>query len=107
MKKTLIALCTAVVIFACNVLTPATVCAAENGGCTSHTYGTATTGVKHVFLSSHQYLIENGPDGPIYGTCYVYHVYYGAYPQCTTCGALDYDHPVWEDDMGIWHSVNH
>ena len=83
----MIILCSVALILACNLLTPVTVCA-EGTEC-SHTFNATVTVVRSEFQYSHQYVIKNGPNGPVYGTCYVYKYYEDSYPRCTKCGYVD------------------
>ena len=41
---------------------------------------------------AHQYLIYNGPDGPVYGSCNVHNVNTCQYVMCTLCRYVDYNH---------------
>lgn len=101
MRKILLALCSAMMIFTFSMLTPSTVSAAENG-CNPHVYNATYEGYFSAHYT-HQYLLYNGPDGPVYGICNVTHLYYGNYPRCTQCGYIDYYHPNWQNDLGITH----
>lgn len=94
MKKTIIALCTAISIFSYNMLIPITVHAQERD-CGHHSYTLTYLDPSSVYYisSSHQYLEGNGANGPIYGTCHI-KAYHGIrYPQCSICWDVDYSHP--------------
>ena len=93
MRKVILAVCAAVVIFSCNMLTPMVASAAQNA-CPPHTMSATHAGTMVRFAYSHQYVIENGDDGPVYGTCSVYCRYDEVYLRCPLCGFIDYDHPV-------------
>ena len=101
MRKSIIALCSATIIFACSILTPMTVTAATSA-CPPHTYSDTCIADRYEFIYSHQYFYENGV-----GTCYVSRHYQGFYLRCPICGAIKFDDPIWENYMGIVHSVNH
>ena len=101
MKKTIIALCSATIIFACSILTPMSVTAATRA-CPPHTYSDTCIADRYEFIYSHQYFYENGV-----GTCYVSRHYQGLYLRCPICGAIKFDDPIWENYMGNVHSVNH
>ena len=103
MMKLIIVACLTMVF----VLAPVKYSFAAENSCPPHAYSATHEGYRHVFLSSHPYLIENGINGPDYGTCYIYHDYYGLYPRCVNCGNIDYSNPHWENDLGIRHTVNH
>jgi hypothetical protein len=95
MKKNLIALCSATLIFAVSMLTPATALAGENSYC-DHVFNTNYTGFVTV-PSTHLVGSE---------TCYVNTVYYGSFPKCSKCGAIDNNVPkTWVSET---HSIcNH
>ena len=92
MRKVILAVCAAVVIFSCNMLTPLTVSAAMNS-CPPHTMSATHSGTMYRTYS-HPYLVANGPNGPVYDTCYVLGLYDEVYLRCPLCGFIDYDNPV-------------
>lgn len=84
MRKTLVALCT-VAILVCNILIPITACAEEKS-CNHNMSGEYDVVVSDEYAYSHQFLIYNGPNGPVYDTCAVHRVTHNIYPRCTLCG---------------------
>ena len=98
MRKVILAVCAAVVIFSCNMLTPITVSAAMNS-CPPHTMSATHAGTMVRFAYSHQYQKPNGE----YGTCSVYCRYDEVYLRCPLCGFIDYDHPVSSVFMNVDH----
>ena len=62
--------CVITAFFACNMLMPMSVNAAQNA-CPPHTFSATHEGSEIDFLYSHQYLIENGEQGPVWGSCRV------------------------------------
>ena len=104
MKKTIIALCTVMIIFACNLLTSVPVCAEErNCGHNSYVSG-AYLDPNSIYYtySTHPYKIGDGITGPIYGTCHISTCHGVKYPQCSICGDVDYNHP-----QECWLYVQH
>ena len=94
MKKVIIALCSASVIIACNILTPMTVCAGNrNCGHTSYVVGAYLDPTKQCNTYLHQYLHGHGDHGPIYETCTAHYYYSYRYPQCSICGDVDFSSP--------------
>ena len=105
MKKIIIALCSVAILFIVNMMAPAIVFAGENE--CSHVLN-ATYEVPGIQTETHphQYLIENGENGPVYGTCTVTSTYQLYYQRCTLCGYIDYSHPH-KNYLSSVHSVNH
>ena len=89
MKKAVLAICATMVIFSCSALTPVTVNAARNA-CPPHVWYLTEEASDFVFIYSHQYLIENGAQGPVWGTCRVYREDKVIHPKCAACGTVDY-----------------
>ena len=94
MKRIITGMCTALAVFACFTLMPVTAFAEETR-CTHTAFlvDAYQDDTLHVNAYQHQYVVENGPNGPIYGTCYAYYHYYCWYPVCQICGYIDYNHP--------------
>ena len=101
MKKTLVVLCSVVLILTYNFMVPLTVSAAD---CPPHVFSLTHEGPRHT-NSSHQYKVSDGSNGPIYGTCYTTINYYGCYPRCSKCGYIDYANYYWENYVGTYHSA--
>ncbi|MCR4599741.1 MAG: hypothetical protein K5678_12005 [Acetatifactor sp.] len=91
MKKGVLAVCTLATVLACGLLTPVTARAEERGCNCNHSMTTLIDGT-WVTNYSHQYLIENGANGPVYGSCHVHNVNSCQYVQCLICGYVDYNH---------------
>ncbi len=91
MKKVVVALCSVIVIFASNMLMPMSVLAEEHA--CNHEYSIEIQGTYNGSYT-HPYLIENGSQGPVYGTCYVTYTCDCIYLECHLCGHVDYGHPL-------------
>ena len=88
MKKTIIAICSAIIILACNMLTPMTALA-EARACKYHKYHDSHKSNYLVYLSSHPVYIYD-PYGPVYENCTPYENHEVEYPKCSVCGHIDY-----------------
>ncbi|MBR3509000.1 MAG: hypothetical protein IKO03_09595 [Lachnospiraceae bacterium] len=91
MKKAILAICTAAVIFTCNMLIPMSVSAEERGCNCNHSMTTLIDSTWEEDYS-HQYWIKDGHYGPIYGSCYVHNEGTCQYVKCLICGYVDYNH---------------
>jgi len=97
MKKIIVALCSAMVIFACNMLMPVSVCAEERS-CSHQMYGSHTTNYD-ILLSTHPVYTGDGPTGPLYETCQIRKMIYTVHPKCQLCGYIDYGYVLetWDE----------
>ncbi len=102
MRRAILAICAAAIIFACNMLTPMTV-RAEERGCPPHAFGGYCEGYKDETLYVHQYLIDNQSGMPNWGSCRVYKRYREKYNICSTCGYIDYANPYYSAEYAIYH----
>ena len=98
MKKTLVALSTALLILIGSMFTPASVCAAQNAVPCEHVYDASYTGFCSKDGGTHPYGAQ---------TCIMTDVYSGCYPRCTKCGHIAYGSPYWENYQYTTHSINH
>ncbi len=106
MKRNVIALCMAVMIVACSILIPETACAAEKisrVSCLVHHFH-SIPGNCYTY-SSHPYLMENGLQGPVYGTCQITQFCSCYYDECVVCGYIDYSHPQQIHVESVTHSA--
>lgn len=102
MKKTMVALCSALVICMCNMLMPATVYA-EESSCTRHMLNLVYERTYTTTMSSHPLLLYNGPDGPVYDTCHIQNHYKDTYPKCSVCGYVDLNYQLTHQLIGSRH----
>ncbi|MCR4599746.1 MAG: hypothetical protein K5678_12030 [Acetatifactor sp.] len=102
MKKAVLAICTLVTVLSCGMLMPMTV-RAEEKACPPHAYGSFCEGYSDVTMYVHQYVISNGPTGPVYGSCRVYKRYRQKYNVCSLCGYIDYANPIYSAEYAIFH----
>lgn len=103
MKKVMIALSFAMVIFASNMWMPATVYAKEESGCKEHMLNLVYERSYSTPVSSHPILLYNGPDGPVYDTCHVRNHYKDTHPKCSVCGYVDLDYRLTHELMSVEH----
>ncbi len=104
MKKTMMALCSAIIILASSLLTPASVCAAERS-CPPHEFNSIVSNQFCYVYSSHPYVISNEPSGPQYGTCYI--TTYGSceYLKCGKCDYVNTSNPINFQPISVTHSA--
>ena len=91
MKKTMMALCSAIIILASSLLTPASVCAVERS--CAHEYNSTVSGFCYTH-SSHPYVVNNGVNGPEYGTCHITVFNSCEYFKCWKCDYVNYSNPI-------------
>ncbi|MBE5864159.1 MAG: hypothetical protein E7295_15150 [Lachnospiraceae bacterium] len=102
MRKVILAVCAAAIVFACSMLTTVTVGAVDRS--CNHVMNSEIDGIWENDYS-HQYWIKNEPSGPVYGSCYVHTVNYCKYAKCSLCGYVDYNHPTNLQFVSATHSA--
>lgn len=102
MKKVILALCSAVVILTCSMLTPL-VAQAEERGCTEHMLDQVYERTYTVTLSVHEIFVYDDPTGPVYDTCHVKGEYKDTHPKCSVCGYVDFNYRLTHVQLRYWH----
>lgn len=71
------------------MLIPMVVSAGQNA-CPPHAMYEAFEVSEYIYIYSHQYLIDNGPQGPVWDTCRVVREDKVLHPKCINCNYVDY-----------------